>query len=80
MADLVGAAEDVVAVLDLQLLQIVFDDAQEQPEVRHGEVVLALQVHKVALVCTGMQPRSAGVPAQIHAPMHVAHTLERRKS
>ena len=55
-----GAAEDVVAVLDLQLLQIVLDDAQQQPKVRHREVVLALQIHKVALVCTGRQPQSAG--------------------
>ena len=55
-----GAAEDIVAVLDLQLLQIVLDDAQQQPEVRHREVVLALQIHKVALVCTGRQPQSAG--------------------
>ena len=55
-----GAAEDVVAVLDLQLLQIVLDNAQQQPKVRHGEVVLALQIHKVALVCTSRQPQSAG--------------------
>ena len=48
---LVRAAEDVVAVLDLQLLQVVLEHTQQEPKVRHCEIVLGLQVHKVPLVC-----------------------------
>ena len=44
-------AEEVVAVLDLQLAQCCAQHAQHHAEVGHAEVVLLLQVDKVALIC-----------------------------
>jgi hypothetical protein len=44
--------EEVVAMLDMQLRQCVPHHAEHHAKVRHCEVVLLLQIHKVALVCT----------------------------
>ena len=49
-------------MLDLQLLQVALEHTQQQPKVRHREVVLGLQVYKVALICKharkGISPKS----------------------